>query len=199
MSSCALHHHVFEICICPGLPVLSVVRSEPNHTCTRPRHVRNIILLVAGKCSRNGLKVGMRCRFVVSRPPAKFHRIRSPFDVPTDKYSGNSSRSNVGRFRSPETVAGPPSLLFSQLETVCTAHLVHPPSPLRFRSCPMRSRGPKPSLHSASNPSRERPKAVPDPTRTVVTAVSGSSPNICKISSFYYSGYLTYLFTTARL
>ena len=99
---------------------------------------------MARKCSRNGLKVGMRCCFVVSRPPAKFHRIRSPFDVPTDKYSGNSSWSNVGRFQSPETVAGPPSLLFSQLETVCTAHLVHPPSPLRFRSCPMRLHGPKP-------------------------------------------------------
>ena len=145
------------------------------------------------------MKVGMRCCFVVSRPPAKFHRIRSPFDVPTDKYSGNRSRSNVGRFRSPETVAGPPSLLFSQLETVCTAHLVHPPSPLRFRSCPMRSRGPKPSLHSASNPSRERPKVVPDPTRTVVTAVSGSSPNINKTSPFYYLISLAYLSGTVRL
>ena len=70
------------------LPISSILRSKPNHTCTRPRHVRNIILLVAGKCSRNGLKVGMWCRFVVSRPPAKFHRIRSPFDAPTDNYSG---------------------------------------------------------------------------------------------------------------
>ena len=44
MSSCALHHHVFKTCIRPGLLILSVVRSEPRHTCTRPRHVRNIIL-----------------------------------------------------------------------------------------------------------------------------------------------------------
>ena len=40
------------------------------------------------KCSQNGLKVGMWCCYVVSRSPAKFHRIWSPFDVPTDKYSG---------------------------------------------------------------------------------------------------------------
>ena len=49
MSSCALHHHVFETCICSGLLVLSVVCSEPRHTCTRTRHVQNIILWVAGK------------------------------------------------------------------------------------------------------------------------------------------------------
>ena len=35
------------------------------------------------------MKVGVRCCFVVSRPPAKFHRIRSPFDAPTDNYSGS--------------------------------------------------------------------------------------------------------------
>ena len=40
------------------------------------------------KCSRNGLKVGVRCCFVVSRSPVKFHRIRSPFDAPTDNYTG---------------------------------------------------------------------------------------------------------------
>ena len=93
MSSCALHHHVFKTCIHPGLLVPSVVRFEPNHTCTRPRHVRNIILLVAGKCSRNGLKVGMRCCYVVGRSPAKFHRIRSPFDAPSPMRQVSSSYS----------------------------------------------------------------------------------------------------------
>ena len=47
ISSCHhahLHHHVFKTCIRPGLLVPSVVRSEPRHTRTRPRHVRNIIL-----------------------------------------------------------------------------------------------------------------------------------------------------------
>src|SRR3954469_3208401 len=66
--------------------VLSVVRSETRHTCTRPRHVRNIILQVAGKCSQNGMKVGVRCCFVVSRPPAKSHHFRRPFDAPTVNY-----------------------------------------------------------------------------------------------------------------
>ena len=41
-------------------------------------------------------------------------------------YSGNIVGQIVGRFRSPETVAGPPSLLFSQLETVYTAHYLPP-------------------------------------------------------------------------
>ena len=39
LSSCALHHIVLKTCIRPGLLVPSVVRSEPIHTCTRPRHV----------------------------------------------------------------------------------------------------------------------------------------------------------------
>ena len=72
------------------------------------------------------MKVGVRCCYVVSRLPAKFHRIWSSFDAPTDKYSGNNSWSNVECFRSPETVAGPPSLLFSQLEPFCTAHEFQP-------------------------------------------------------------------------
>ena len=68
------------------------------------------------------MKVDMWSYYSVGRPPVNFRRIRSSLDAPTDKYSGNSSWSNVGRFRSPETVTGPPSLLFSQLEAVYTAH-----------------------------------------------------------------------------
>ena len=104
-------------------PVPSIVRSEPNHTRTRPRHVRNIILLVAEKCSRNGLEVGMLSCFSVDRPPVKFHRLRSSFDSPTVKYSGNSSRSNVGRFRSPETVAGLHSSPLISAQPLFTTHL----------------------------------------------------------------------------
>ena len=113
MSSCALHHHVFKTCISPGLPVPSAVRSEPRHTCTRPRHVRNIILSVAGKCSRNGLKIGVRCCFVVNRPPVKFHRIRRSFDAPTDNYSGSiaSLTSDVFGLRKPCRAASLPSSL----------------------------------------------------------------------------------------
>ena len=57
----------------------------------------------------------MWCFYVVGRPPAKFHRFRSSFDSPTDNYSDIIVGQNIGRFRSPETVAGPPSLLSSQL------------------------------------------------------------------------------------
>ena len=68
----------------------------------------------------------MRCCYSVTRPPAKFHRIRSPFDVPTNKYSGNSSRSNVGRFRSPEIVVS---------SLISARDLLHsPPSPSSFPS-----------------------------------------------------------------
>ena len=56
----------------------------------------------------------------------------------------------------------------------------------------MRPDGPKPSLHSASNPSRERPKVVPDLTRAVATVVSGSSPNVYKTSPFSYLDFLVY-------
>ena len=44
---------------------------------------------MAGKCSRNGLKVGVRSYYSVGRRPAKFHRIRSLFDARTFNYSGN--------------------------------------------------------------------------------------------------------------
>ena len=44
--------------------------------------------------------------YSVDRPPVKFHRIWSLFDSTTDNYSDNIVGLNVGRFRSPETVAG---------------------------------------------------------------------------------------------
>ena len=72
----------FKTCIRSGFPIPSVVRSEPRHTRMRPRHVRNSILLVAEKCSRNGMQLGVWSYYSVDRAPAKFHRIRSPFDRP---------------------------------------------------------------------------------------------------------------------
>ena len=121
------------------------------------------------------MRVGVWSYYSVDRPPVKFHRIWSPFDVPTDNYSGSIAGLFVGRFRSPETLPSCISPLFSQTNPLSTAHL-----------------GPAyPSLHSASAP-RARPKIVPNPTRTVVTDGSGSSPNIYKTSSFYYLGSLAY-------
>ena len=140
------------------------------------------------------MKVGVWSYYSVDRLPVKFHRIWSLFDAPTDNYSGNIAGLTSDVFGLRKQMPAPLSL-FSPL-SLATAHLGHPPSPLRFWSCPMRPHGPKPSLHSASNPSRERPKAVPDPTRTVVTAVSGSSQNIYKISSFYLLDSLAYLFSS---
>ena len=79
------------------------------------------------------MKVGVRCCFVVSRPPAKFHRIRSSFDTPTDNYSGSiaSLTSDVFGLRKPCRAAFPS--LSSQPETsrtqprpslppLCTVH-----------------------------------------------------------------------------
>ena len=149
MSSSALHHHVFKTCIRPGIPVPSVVRSEPRHTCTCPWHLRNIILQVAGKCFRNGLKVGMRSYYSVGRPPAKFHHIRSPFDAPTDKYSGSIAGLFVIRFRSPEIVPGCISPLFSQTNPLSTVHL-GPCLPLSSARGPPRARVSCPGLDPVS-------------------------------------------------
>ena len=44
---------------------------------------------MAGKCSRNGMRVDVWSYYSVDRPPVKFHRIRSSFDAPTDNYSGS--------------------------------------------------------------------------------------------------------------
>ena len=96
------------------------------------------------------MKVGVRPYFSVGRPPVKFHRVRSPFDSPTVNYSDNIVGQNVGRFRSPKTVAEPPSLLFSQLETVYTAHNL-PSGPT------------KPSLLSASNRLARASESCPGP------------------------------------
>ena len=49
MSSCALHHHVFETCIRPGLLVLFVVRSEPD-TLAGARGMSEIVFY---KCLEN--------------------------------------------------------------------------------------------------------------------------------------------------
>ena len=48
------------------------------------------------------------------------------------------------------------------------------------------------SLVTPRPSSRTRPKAVPDPTRAVVTVASGSSLNIYKTSPFSYLGSLTF-------
>ena len=35
------------------------------------------------------MKVGVWSYYSVDRPPVKFHRVRSPFDAPTDNYNGS--------------------------------------------------------------------------------------------------------------
>ena len=64
------------------------------------------------------------------------------------------------------------------------------------------SQSARPNLTSLVSPrpsSRARTKIVPDPTRAVVTVVSGSSPNVYKTSLFLYLDPLTYLFATVQL
>ena len=141
---------------------------------------------MAGKCSRNGMKVGVRCCFVVGRPPAKFHRVRSPFDAPTDNYSGNivGLTSDVFGLRKQSSGLSLSFLLSARA-------LLHSPLPT--------ARSNLTSLVSPRPSSRARPKIVPDPTRAVATVVSGASPNVYKMSPFSYMGYLAYLFSTARL
>ena len=111
------------------------------------------------------MKVGVRCFYVVGRPLVNFRRIRSLFDAPTDNYNGIIAGLTSDIFGLRKQISVPLSLS-SPPHSLATAHLVHPLSPLCFRSCPMRSHGPKPSLLSASNPlaraseklSRTRPR-----------------------------------------
>ena len=105
---------------------------------------------MAGKCSRNGMRVGVRSCYSVGRPPAKFHHNRSSFDAPTINYSDIIVGLTSDVFGLRKQMPGPLSLFPPR--SLATSHLVHPPTPLRVRSCPMRSHGPKPSLLSASNP-----------------------------------------------
>ena len=92
---------------------------------------------MAGKCSRNGLKVGMWCCYVACRPPAKFHHIWSSFDSPTDNYSdiivGQTSDVFGLRKQSPGLSlfsSLSPKLLHSLLTTarpqnpLCTVHRI---------------------------------------------------------------------------
>ena len=90
MSSCALHHHVFKTCIRPGFPQFRPLSVLSPTTLACARGTSEILFYKwPEKCSRNGLKVGMQCFYVVSRSPAKFHCIRSPFNAPTDNYSSS--------------------------------------------------------------------------------------------------------------
>ena len=74
----------------PGFPQFRPLSVLSPDTLARARGTSGIYFLeVAGKCSWNGMRVGVRYCFVGSRSHAKFHRIRSPFDAPTDNYSDN--------------------------------------------------------------------------------------------------------------
>ena len=69
----------------------------------------------------------MRPWFTTDRPPAKFHRIRSSFDAPTDNYSDIIVGQIVGRFRSPETLPGCISVPLFSAYLSSIAHLAPPP------------------------------------------------------------------------
>ena len=59
------------------------------------------------------MKVGVRCFYVVGRPPVNFPRIRSSFDAPTDNYSGNIAGLTSDVFGLRKQLPGLP--LFSSL------------------------------------------------------------------------------------
>ena len=120
--ACVLHfiscHHVHCIIMFSKLasvrvsPFLSLSVLSPT-TLARARGMSEIVFYNwPEKCSRNGMRVDVWSYYSVDRPPVEFHRIRSSFDSPTVKLERHYSRSNVGRFRSSETVARP---LFSSL------------------------------------------------------------------------------------
>ena len=151
---------------------------------------------MAVKCSQIGLKVGVRSCYSVGRPPAKFHRNRSSFDAPTINYSDIivGLTSDVFGLRkqmpTPLSLSSPP-------RSLATTHLVHPSSLPELSDATARSE--TLSAQCIKPPRACVRKVVPDPTRTVATVVSGSSPNIYKTSSFSYLGSLTILSAIVRL
>ena len=75
------------------------------------------------------MKVGVRSYFSVGRPPVKFHRVQSPFDAPTDNYSGSIAGLSSDVFGLRKQSPGLP--LFSSLISRPSAQ---PPSPSSFPS-----------------------------------------------------------------
>ena len=125
------------------------------------------------------MKFGVWSYYSVDRPPVQFHRNRSSFDAPTDKYSGNSSRSKRRTF----SVSGNSrrASLSSLLSVRDRLHSSLPTARSNLTSLV----SPRPSLHA-------RPQIVPNPTRGVITDGFGSSPNVYKTSPFLYLDFLVY-------
>ena len=132
--------------------------------------------------------------YVLSRLPAKFHTIRSPFDAPTDNYSSIIVGLTSDVFGLRKQMPGPLSL-FSPSQSHHST-----PSPSSFPSSLLElsdatARSETLSAQCIKPPRVRVRKAVPDPTRTVATVVSGSSPNIYKTSPFCLLVSLTYFFS----
>ena len=127
-------------------------------------------------------------------PPTRLHP-RPPLD-PTRLCSpcrpGRRAPPETSRRLATSTFAAPqPSYLAAAVPRPCR----------RFGYCRRATAATRTNLTSLVSPwpsSRARPKAVPDPTRTVVTVGSGSSPNIPKSSSISCLNLLSYLFSTVR-
>ena len=141
---------------------------------------------MARKCSRNGMKVGVRCCFVVGRPPAKFHHVRSPFDASTFNYSGSIAGLTSDVFGLRKQSPGLP--LFSSLSPRPSAQL----TTSHHQALPNLSRQPADLLARASEKlSRTRP---------------GLSPPLCpdhprtstKRQRFLFFGLPSVFFSTAR-
>ena len=120
------------------------------------------------------MRVDMWSYYSVDRPPVKFHRIRSSFDPPTDNYRDIivGQTSDVFGLRKQS-----PGLYLSSL--LSALGFLHSPLPLTARPNLTSLISPRPSSHA-------RPKAVPDPTRAVITVGFGSSPNTPKTSAIIF-------------
>ena len=131
------------------------------------------------------MRIRARSCYVVGRPRAKFHRIRSSFDSPTDNYSDIivGLMSDVFGLRK----QSPGLSLFSSLIPKLSAQSA------------VNRQAPKPLLARCIDPLTCASETSPDPTRAVVTVGLKTSPNIYKISLFPYLGYLSYFFPSIRL
>ena len=152
---------------------------------------------MAGKCSRNGLKVGVWSYYSVDRPPVKFHRIRSSFVSPTVKLYRHYSRS----FRRTFSVFGNRCRALSLFSPSQSRH--GPPSPSSFPSSlpELSDTIARPETLSAQcikPPSRAHPKSCPGPDPSSRRRCVRIIPKRVQNITVFLFGLPSVLFSTAR-
>ena len=105
------------------------------------------------------MKVGVRCFYVVGRPPVNFRRIRSSFDAPTVNYSGNIVGLTSDVFGLRKIVAGLSLFFLPKPSTQSTTYRQVQPNLSRQPAAPSRASESCPEPDPGSH--RHRVRIIP--------------------------------------